>query len=281
MSNTASSILFGQPLLVPSKQNIIPVLSAKGMIEGFYPIASTTFAGTETSFTLSQGAIPITTVTLPQRVLSTSAANASDRVQQFVAASWPVAQESSKPWMGYAELVPNDKSGYYSWWSMPQVRIINHFSRGIYIGSLVSGMNAFNQTPNPPEPPVIVTPGALEWACSLDPVALNPECAFFDFNWVDLFAAQFPLNQTAQGYQVVPLTITPLTNPAGGFFKASVLTGMGGQTIYPGGGVVFNTIRILKLADPTPGAYTFTFSISANINGVIESVPATLNLTVV
>jgi hypothetical protein len=275
-----SSNQFGLALVAPSKQTLIPIMTTSGALYGFYPIADTTFAGTETTFTLSDGEIPITSVTLPPKNLT----NVYDerRVQQFMVAQWPAVQDGVKPWRGYSEFVdvaiPNTL-GYYSWWSMPVTSWFKHFGRGVYVNSLLFGMNKFLPSASPQQtPPDIVTPQTLQWACTQNLQAFTTDCAFIDFRWDLLFEAVQQSDPNQQGNTTIPLNITTTSNPAGGFFKASVVQGSGGQTIVPGGGVVFNTVRILRLQDPTAGDYVFNFAIQDDQG---QTTPAVLTLTVV
>jgi hypothetical protein len=124
-----------------------------------------------------------------------------------------------------------------------------------------------------------VTNGTMRWACTSDLAAFSSNYSFIDANWWDLF--NITLQQTpgySPGQEIIPLTLTVTSNPAGGFFKASVVQAQGSQVIVPGGGAVFNTIRILRLSDPTAGTYDFTFSVADNLG---NTTPVTLTLTVV
>jgi hypothetical protein len=293
--SATSKIQFGLPLTQPSKQTILPIITAAARVVGFFPIAETTFTGTETTFALPDGSVPITTVTLPPK--NTSNIFDEGRVQQYMAAHWPEgpgtlstalvttpAYTDLKPWLGYKELVTGDIPnglGYYSWWSMPEVHWLNHFGRGVFLESLVFNMDKYPYTAPPsPSNPTVTTPQTLRWACTADLTSFQQDCAFFDFSWTTLFQTQFPPDTTQEGAGLVPLSIATTSNPAGGFFKASVVQSQG-QGIIGGGGVVFNTVRILRLQDPTAGTYTFDFTISASQNGQVQQVPVVLNLTVV
>jgi hypothetical protein len=276
---------YGLPLAAPSTQTVLPVLTTSGNVVGFFPIASTTFAGTEKSFVLADGSVPITTVTLAPKNLTN--VNDEQRVEQFMAAQWPEVEDGLTPWLGYTELVyssvPNTL-GFYSRWALTPTKMINFFGRGVYLDSLKFSLADFvNPSAASPGNPQVTTPQALRWATSIDMAAFDPNCAFFDFSWTTLFNAKFNPDTNTQntGNFVVPQSISIQSNPAGGYFKASVVTGQGGQTISAGGGAVFDTIRILRLQDPPAGTYTFSFLVTMNTNGVVTSTPATLNLTVV
>lgn len=274
---------YGLPLSEPITQTVLPIVMPDGRVYGFFPIEATTFNGTETEFTLSQGQVPITTVTLaPKNFTNTYD---EQRVEQYMAAQWPSDTEGVSPWRGYRELVTVDQPqniGFYSWWSMPVVSIMKHFGRGILWDALMFNMDQTPFVQPTPEPPVVTTPQSLTWATSINAQAFASECAFIDFNWVNLFQAVF-VSDSQEGNGVVPMAITTTSNPAGGYFKASVVTGATvGQTIYPGGGAVFNTVRILRLQDPPAGTYTFNFNITYTLNGSnTMNVPAALTLTVV
>lgn len=269
---------YGLPLSSPSTQTVLPIVQPNGRVYGFYPITSTTFQGTETSFTLSDGAVPITTVTTPQLINM----NVSDnqRVTQYMAAQWPISQEGQMPWRGHADLIRNDipnTIGFYSWWSMPTVSIMKHFGNGTFLNSMKVNMAHYPYSASTPGALTVSTPQTLTWACTINMSALAAECAFFDFNWVSLFNTSLNPDATSVGNAIVPVALTVTGNPAGGIFKATLVQAQGGQTVYPGGGAVFNTVRILKLGDATAGTYTFNFNITDTNGG---SVAAVLNLTV-
>jgi hypothetical protein len=280
---------YGLPLTAPSKQTILPVVKqSDGMIMGFYAIAETTFTGSETSFTLSDGTVPLLSVTV-DALNQTNTQDADEaRVPQFMAAVWPIDNEYQLPWRGYASFIdpslPNN-IGYYAWWSMPTVLWMKHFSLGTWLTSMKYGLAQYDiVAPTPGGNPPVTTPQSLEWSTSIDLAAFGPNCTYSDFNWIELFQAQLATDPSVEGVAVVPQSIMTTSNPAGGALKASVVQGVSGSagpTIYPGGGVVFNTVRILKLLDVVPGTYTFTFQVSALVSGQVKTSTATLNLTVV
>ena len=277
-----SSNQYGLPFTAPSTQTLLPIIMPSGRIYGFFPITQTTFAGTETTFELTEGPVPITTVTLPPKVSN----NTYDegRITQYMAAQWPADEEEQEPWIGYSELVsvnvPNN-IGYYSWWSMPVTMWFHHFGRGQLWNSLMFNLSKYVTAPaGSPNPPDVTTPQTLYWATTQNLQAFSTECSFFDFNWVTLFETQYPADPSLQSNAAVPLSIATTSNPTGGFFKASVLTIQGSQVIIPGGGAVNNTVRILRLQDPVAGEYVFDFTITANIGGDVVTVPVVLTLTV-
>jgi hypothetical protein len=100
---------------------------------------------------------------------------------------------------------------------------------------------------------------------------LTGDCSFFDFNWVTLF--------TSTG-ETVPLRIEVVTNPApiAPATTSPMLAKVIGIPTAVNGGVLYDTVRILKNADTLPtGTYAFTFNIYGTA-GIAAT--ATLNLTI-
>lgn len=256
----------------PVPQTLLPIIIKQtGQCYGYYPIASHNFVGTETTYALSDGSVPVSKVTMPVR----NSDGHGFWVKEFMAVVYDWSEEAARPWEGHASWIGPSATGYYTFWSMPTTTWHRRHSNGVLFDSFRLGMATF-----PPSAPDTPTPpdgsnGKIFWACSLSQASVQQECAFFDFPWMDTFNSSLPADK--QGL-LIPQSITVLTNPTGGEFKATLVTGFGGQTVYPGGAVVFNTIRILKLADPAPGDYVFTFRITAQ-NQLTTDV--TLTLTVV
>lgn len=273
-------IQFGLPLAEPSTQTIIPILDQYGKSFGFFPITSTDFTGTEATFNLPDGPVEITTVTLPPLVQNNT--NIS-RVDQYMAAVYTPAQVATAPWRGYAEFVDSQKPnniGFYSWWSMPPGNWFQHFGQGIFLDSLQFGMNEYVYAAPPSQgAPTVGNPNAtLTWSCTVSLEAFQANASFIDFQWIDLFEASLKNNPNySPGEQIIPLSITTTSNPPGGYFKASIVQALGAQVTLPGGGQMFNSIRILRLMDPVAGTYTFDFAITDNLG---NTTPATLTLTV-
>lgn len=298
------------PTGVTVKQTLLPIMTAFDRVVGFFPITETTFSGTERTFTLPSSTvpIPITSVALPYK----NKTNVFDEGRQelFMVAYWPegtgaVSTDNNlnhlpwrhdpdsttkvlttfrdlEPWRGYSEFVDGSKPnglGFYSWWSMPAVLWMHHFNRGVYLNAMVYNLDspvvAPPSTPNPP----VVTPQTIRWACTANKESFLLDCARYDFNWLTKFETDYPLDSDQYGNGRVPMSIEVVSNPPGGFFKAVVVQGV--QTIIAGGSAVFDTVRILRLEDPTAGDYTFTFNIKVSLNGAIVTIPATLTMTVV
>jgi len=273
-----SQIQFGLPLNNPSTQSLIPILDQYGKSYGFFPIASHEFTGAETTYALSTGDVTITTVTLPPK--NTNSSNIT-RVSQYMAAVYTPAQVSLKPWIGFTEFVssaiPNN-IGFYSWWSMPTSGWFQHFGEGSFIESFQFNMNLYAYEAPAGQGNPTVSNGTLRWACTVNQQAFTTNSSFIDTNWVDLFNAGIKINPSAVGTEVIPLSITTTSNPAGGYFKASVVQAQGAQVTYPGGAQMFNTLRILRLQDPPAGTYDFTFEVTDDQN---NTTAVTLTLTVV
>lgn len=276
----ATSNKVGLPLTAPSIQTILPVLcggvlnssgelvqghTGINKILGWLPIVETTFAGTERTFATADGAIPITTVTLPAQASDGTAE--TYRVGQYMAAIFPEDQERLFPWLGYTDFIDISQSQYLMQWIMPTQGQIHRLSMGPLLTDLTIRMNADAGASPMPVPPPDVTPGTLRWVCSMTMNDLQAHCGFIDFNWVNLFAAQ------TDG--IDPLRIEIVSNPPTGEFKTTIVPF---PVTAPLGGVEFNTLRIIKLQSVTPGPYVFNYAVFDTAG---QSTPVTLTITVV
>lgn len=261
----ATNNKLGAGLTAPSTQSILPVLcGGNGQLLGFYPIASTTFDGTETSFTLSQGDIKITSVKLPPRVNDGSGYG----VVEYMAAYFDGPTDlRTEPWLGYQEFISNNDLGYRMQWYQPTVGSGYVLTRGIFLSALEVSMD---QTPYVPDVPVPPTGGnaTIYWKAKLGLNAAQYECAFFDFNWVVLF------NAKTEGRHN-PMRIEFISNPPGGEFK-STLVAFPSATV--DGDIEFNTVRVVRLKDAAPGDYPFVYKVTDRNN---LSILCNLTLTIV
>lgn len=262
----ATSNKLGLALKQPSTQTILPVIcGGANNVRGWIPIASTTFAGTETSFATADGPIGITTVTLPALADGNSAD--SHRVQQYMAAVFPDNTEHLRPWIGYSDFISADESQYAMQWFMPTQGQGYRLNQGPLITDLKVNMAADEGAAPAPQPAPGVTPGTLRWVTAVEMNALQAGCPFIDFNWVNLFKAQTT--------GIDPLRIDIVSNPVGGEFKTTIVPF---PVVAPLGGVEFNTLRIIKLKPAAAGAYVFNFAV---VDTKGQSTPVVLTLNVV
>lgn len=261
----ATDNMLGQPLAAPSTQTILPVIcGGNGNLRGWLAIASTTFDGTETSFTTSDGPVAITTVTLPSLVVND---DLKHRVHQYMAAVFPDDQEHLRPWLGYTAFVGVDESQYAMQWFMPAVGQGYRLNVGPLFTDLTVRMDADAGTPPSAPGAPSVTSGTLKWSASISMNDLVNGCNFIDFNWVTLFKASAQDNQ--------PLRIDIVSNPASGEFKTTIVPY---PSIVGAGDVEFNTLRIIKLKPVAAGAYTFNYNV---VDQQGQATPVTLTLTIV
>ena len=258
----ATNNVLGAPLTTPSKQTSLPVIcGGNGNVRGFFAIQATRFVGTETTFTLADGAVAIESVTLGQKSLDGSGYG----VGQYMAAVYPDDEESLQPWLGYSAFVDLRSLGYSHRYVMPTQGWRTYLTRGILVTNLLVNMAADESVPAVETPPVVGN-GAIRWAAAMSANSAQLECGFFDFNWVDLFQAK-------SDRQAIRIDI--VANPAGGEFKSTIVPY---PSVAPQGAVQFNTIRIIKLDDVAAGDYTFTYVVTDDQN---QSTTCTLVLTVV
>ena len=289
----ATSPQIGLGLSSPSNQTILPVmLWPSGSIMGFFAIASTTFVGSETSFALSEGNIPIVNVTLPAN---------PKRVNQFMAAVYtdPAYQNSAmsdvngmntgagapqalvnaailglpsaeySPWLGYHAMIDTNHTGYNYRHVMGTEAWFSIMNAGNLIGSLQTSMSQVITSPSPQAPPTGAN-AELRWVATMNVSSNNLPNSFFDFNWQVMF--------NASSTSTTPVTIQVVSNPSVGTLKAVLVTGSTGQSYDALGNVNFTTVRIIKMGDTTPGVYVFSFTVTDNLNQVT---PVTLALTLV
>ena len=251
--------LYNIPLETPSLQTVLPVLTQDGLIHGFYPITQTTFDGTETEYTLPDN------VVVPLMVVTVDKDPNARALSQFVAAVFPAGLPFNyQPWSS-ASLIDGGY-GNYSWYTLPTQGWIHHFGKGVMINAIQSNLNTDSPTSNT-EPPPEAVDGALTWTASVAYASIASDCAFFDFNWMTLFEVKSGLK---------PVRITVLQNPAGSPapFKATVV----GVPTASENGVIFNTIRIMKLASNIGlGVYTFQFRV-VDVSGQTTDVDLALTI---
>lgn len=264
-SNFQTNNKLGQPLVAPSAQTILPIINGgNGNIVGFYPIALTTFNGTERKFTLSQGDVPITSITLPRGIDDGSGYG----VGQYMAAVFDAPLDKhDMPWLGYSEFVSINDIGYGMTWYQPVVGRGWVLQKGTLLAALSLGMDQSPSAPDVPQPPTAVN-GVLRWAGRLNLSSSEYECAFFDFNWVALFQAK-----TSNAN--LPKRLEVLSNPPGGEFKSTLVPY---PSATPLGMLEFNTVRILRLKNAVAGDYVFNYRVVDHNN---LSVTCELTLTVV
>lgn len=260
----ATSNKLGLPLDKPSRQSMLPVICGHdSSIRGFIPIAVTTFDGTETEMTIEGTEVAITSVTLPNVVDD----GHQQRVRQYMAIVYPTEVQLQRPWIGFATFVANDDAQYLgAKHTMATLGWTTEYYLGPFVTNLLVGMDnrTFAQEPNvPPE----TTNGTIRWVASMKTNPTGVDCRFFDFNWVEQFKAASD--------DPDPLNIQVLQNPAGGFFKSTLVPF---PVVRPLGSLQFNTIRILRLKPAPAGDYVFQYLVTDSKG---NSVPTTLTLTVV
>lgn len=284
---------FGLSLEKPSSQTVLPVIGKpSGRLYGYFSIAKTTFNGDETSFTMPDGDVPVTTVTHPTfgTILSgrqNISRTALPVVGQYMAACWSDAEliranrahtypEGVQyiPWSGFSNFIDISYTGYSHEW----IQALNGYEDRLVLSALFSsltkGMDATAQgyDPDPSVPPTPDNPNAtMQWYANVTGTALVGECPYFDFNWVTLFQSKNQMynNSTA----VIPQSITPTTVPAG--FKVFLVNS---PTVVPGTNVTYDTLRVMLLdaAQAPAGTYVFEFDVTTDQG----SAPVTLTVTI-
>ncbi len=233
---------YGLPLTADSTQTILPAMLKSGQVVGWYPIISTAFAGSETTFTLTDGVVvPITTVTIDKNYTQDKYS------QQYMAAVWDTkAYVDQAPWASTDLISPND--GFSRMWSLATETWMLRYTPGAMIAALKSGVFDEGTPTVTPGGPTVTTPQTVRWKTSLSYAALNGNCLFFDLNWV----AQFKASSGIDGIRIVPTV-----QPSGMIAKViGIPQAIGVDS------VIYDTLRILRTADVTPtGDYVFNFNV--------------------
>lgn len=243
----------------PSKQTILPVMHIDGRVIGFYPIAETTFTGNEATYTTTDG------VEVPLKVVTVDANQHLRAVTQYVAAVFePVygiritnqnehIAHTHEPWAS-SDLVKADPTAYRLF-RMPTLTWFMHYNQGTYIGALQYNLAPQLVAPTPNTPPEAEN-AEMKWNASIDYLGIFGECPFFDFNWVTAFKVKSKLEPLRLVIIENPAPTPPATTPP---IVAKII---GYPVAVGNGAVMYDTVRILKIADTVEkGDYIFKFQV--------------------
>lgn len=242
------------------KQNFLPVVCNETVL-GVVPIAETTFTSGSTTATVNgstvniewrskniDGNSPVAFAILP----ITATSQRSGYYKQLYPTLIDVNQLVLKPrWFAVSGLITNRL--------LPDQNGLMHFlSTGIDTGSITSVV---------PSAPT-ATGASFIWNITTNFIGTSA-CTFTDINWLELLAVSHP--------NIEPVSIS-LSDPT----PSSLLTSIRAYVVQtPGvfgaGGVVYNTLRFVKIRadDPTPGTYTYNATITAK-SGLSTTVVLTL-----
>lgn len=259
---------YGQRLLAPVTQTLIPAMNESGLMYGFYIINTTVFTGSETSLTLIDTVVPLTTVTLDYNPTDTT------RVTQYMAAVFSKnTPMNSQPWSSSA-LIPAG-SGLSREWLLAAQGYGARSTQGVLLTAIHSTM-APNLGPAPsavvPPNPLVNTP--MQWSVSINNTmmqALPNGGAFFDINWMGTFNTQSPVKGNS---------IAVLTNPSSGFRVGVIGTPVNAPSnpADPNSfqAMVYETLRFIYTT-ATAGDYVFTFRVTC-ADGSTTDIQLTLTL---
>jgi hypothetical protein len=275
-------------------QNFLPVTSlSTGEVLGIIPtnIANQTFTGVETTYTVSGVVMPLKKVTKNLSVNHVGSTaeivwrvteglswqptnyNNSFRVQSsFFYMSISVTDSSIRNY-SYQNLPNFIKLDKYivtpSWIQTNSVATnnIKKSSAGV-IDFIHNGSSITNLVVSAPVSPT-ATAGSIGWRMTSDFIGA-PVCTFTDINWVQLLGVNFG--------DVVPASIVVIP-PTRGTITSFVRAYVVQDPVSYGSGVLYNTIRFIKVSalDPVAGQYDYTCVITA-VNGTTTTV--TLSLVV-
>ena len=258
---------YGLPLNAPIAQTLIPAMNESGLMYGFYIINTTTFDGTETSLTLIDTTVPLTTVTLDYNPTE------PDRVVQYMAAVFSInTPPHTQPWSS-SVLIPAS-SGVSREWVIAAQATTARGTDGVLLTALNLGMTPnLGPAPGAPVSPSTPTNNAImNWASSVNrAVFAAPNSSFFDLNWKTLFDGQSPVKGTM---------LTILSSPPSGFRAAVIgrpVDVPANVSAFSVQAIVYETLRFVNMG-AVAGTYPFVFRVTC-ADGSLTTVNYTLTLT--
>jgi len=240
------------------KQSFLPVVLKSGSIPGLLAIPYTEFVGNETSKALTVGTAPIKKFTLPTTYIRR-------RQPEYMGAQWTHAEDKKRAYMQFHEFIPIEKIMPSFNWEQNSITNKKTFNPGVMLNALINGF--ISQIGAPIVPPTILSVPDAQLSLQVNAEFANvPGRTFFDFNWVELFGAQYPNRN--------PASILITAQPSEGDLKAYLM--LGGQTI--AGTLTANIIRVVKTktGNLVPGTRDFTFRIYDTSDSVDAMKAATL-----
>ena len=244
------------------KQNFLPLVFNETVL-GVVPIAEATFTEASTTATVNgatvniewrlkniDGNSPVAFAVLPV----SATVYRSGYYRQLYPTFIDVTQLVLKPkWFSVSGLTTNSL--------LPVQNGLMHFlSTGIDTGSIASA------TQSPPT----ATGGTFVWRITSNFIGTSA-CTFTDINWLELLATSHPNLEPVSIVLSDPTPSTLLTH-----LRAYIVQTPG---VFGAGGVVYNTLRFVKIRadDPTAGTYTYNATITAK-NGLSTTVVLTLTI---
>lgn len=254
-------------------QTILPVLArhqGSAVATGYFVISSTTFDGSETEFEVDTDVdVPIQPVVLPPRGYDGTLNNSIVPEYMAVVYDWEFHRETN-PYAGIPTFVPAHDNTYFLQYIQASGDWKIRGSWGNLIGSLRINMAQVTAGPLPPSAPPGTDAATQYWVASVPFGGLGASCAFYDFNWVDIFTS------TSLGALGSPNRIEVVSNPSGNILKAMVVRQ--NPTYVGEGGMLYDTVRIVALVPNVPADdYEFDFKI---INADNQEVAVKLTLDV-
>jgi len=242
------------------KQNFLPLVCNETVI-GVLPLAETVFTESSTTATVNgstvdvqwrskniSGNSPVSFAMVPVSLTNYRSGYYRQLYPTLIDANQLV---SNKKWFSVSGLTTDSL--------LPVQNGFMHFlSTGIDTGSIAT----VNQTAP------TATGGTFIWNITTNFIGMSA-CTFTDINWLELLATSHPNLEPVSISLSDPTPSTLLTH-----IRAYVVQT---PSVFGSGGVVYNTLRFVKIRadDPTAGTYTYNATITAK-NGLSTTVVLTL-----
>jgi hypothetical protein len=243
-----------------ANQNFLPLVSGTRVL-GVVPITQANFSSSSTTAVVNgntvnvewrskdiDGSSPVSFAVLP---ITASQLRTGYYKQLFPTLIDITQLVLRNRWFSVTALTTNDL--------LPTQNGVMHFlATGVDTGSITS------TTQSPPT----ASNGTFVWNITTNFIGTSA-CTFTDVNWLELLATSYP------GLEPVSVSLSdPTPNSILTNIRAYIVQTPG---VFGAGGVVYNTLRFVKIRadDPTPGTYTYNATITAK-NGLTTTVVISL-----
>lgn len=213
-------------------QSFLPVLDLRRkQLHGMVAVSSTNFTGAETTFTIGGHAYPVAkyTPTVTQDTMR----------PWYMALTMTYNQVVQEDYKSIPGFIPIDDVLPGQWWTSSSIGAQKREDLGALINGLVYSFGGQFSVVVPAEPDFGDNPMDMVWVASV-PFANQPQCTFFDFNWVEALDL---LNPKASPVNAVIQSVTDGNDdPQNKVGAVVVMKGQPALNV-----AAYNTIRLVRL----------------------------------
>ncbi len=213
-------------------QSFLPILDpVRKQLHGMVAISSTDFDGTEEEFTISSIDYPL--------VKYTPVVSQTTMRPWYMALTMTRSQVVQEDYKSIPGFIPVDDVLPGQWWTSSSIGAQKREDLGALINGLIYSFGGEFEVTVPADPEVGGDPAEVVWVASV-PFHNQPQCTFFDFNWVE--AIQLT-NPTGSPVNAIIESVTDGDSNPQDKVKAVVI-----MKAQPAINVAsYNTIRLVKM----------------------------------